>query len=150
MDQKLTDYLIALSNKMENKNELRVVYSIYGNRIIKIGSHNTNRGAMEVLKEYLNEYEVEENDQFLIISHAFSTNGKFLHGPMILSCTVISVRKNGNIIRSSITTGIVHYLPKELKNRGFLKGDYRRLYKKIKSEEIEPGMKKWYSAKHLD
>ena len=149
MNQDINDYLETLRNEMKENEELRTVYGIYGRRICKIGSSNSQPGAMLIIKNYLNEYEVKDDDIFLIINHAFSLN-KFLHGPFILSCAIVPVKSSGKINTPKIKSGEVHYLPKELKTRGFKKGDYRRLYKKIKSGEIQTGVKKWYSAKHLD
>lgn len=149
MNQEVKDYLLSLQDKMKSKEELYVVYGVYGRRITKIGSSNTGRGSNAVLKEYLDTYEVEDGDKFLIIYHGFSMEG-FLHGPLIMSCAIIPVKASGKISKTLIDVGAIHYLPSELKNRGFKTGDYRRLYNKIKSGEIEGGTKTWYSARHLD
>ena len=149
MNQDLTDYLLSIQHKLTQKESLYVVYGVYGRRITKIGSSNNRRKSNQILSDYLEEYEVDDGDIFLLVYYGFNMK-KFLHGPMIMGCEIIPVKSTGKISRSKISVGAIHYLPKELCDRGFKLGDYRRLYKKIKSGEIKTGMKTWYSAIHLD
>mgnify|MGYP004003036123 CR=1 FL=1 len=149
MNPEILDYVCSLYNRMKENNSLFVIYEVYGRKLSKIGSSNSKRDSNKILATYLEEYEVDEGDTFLIVSYGFNFKS-FLHGPMIMGCKIIPVRATGKIIKSQIKLSAIHYLPKELKTRGFKIGDYRRLYNGLKSGIIESGIKKWYSAKHLD
>jgi len=149
MDQDLIDYLLSVQHKLTQKESMYVVYGVYGRKISKIGSSNSRRESNKILSAYLDEYEVDDGDVFLLVYYGFNMK-KFLHGPMIMGCEIIPVKATGKISRTKIKVGAIHYLPKELCKRGFKLGDYRRLDNKLKSGEIESGMKTWYSAKHLD
>ena len=148
MDEELTNYVNKLKNNMK---ENKIQYTSYlkdGNKLIKLGQSSTKKEAITIINKYINEYEVDEGDKFITISYAFNT-GKFLHGPITMTCEIKPINSKGKISIKDTKTNIIHYLPSELKKRGFKTGDYKRFFNKLNSGKIESNMKKLYTAKHL-
>ena len=96
-----------------------------------------------------NWYEVNEGDIFVIVYYGF-TYKNYLYGPLIMACEIKIINEKGKISRNNYKVSAIYYLTSELKNRGFKIGDYKRLFNKLHSGQIESGLKKWYSAKYLD
>jgi hypothetical protein len=134
---------------MKDKGTVFTAYRKDGRKLVKIGTGKTKKEVNKVLETYVDEYEVDKKDVFIIIYYGFTYKG-FFHGPLIMTCEIKTITDKGKISKVKYKVNGIHYLVKELKVRGFKIGDYKRLFNKLNSGEIESGFKKWYSAKDLD
>jgi len=97
----------------------------------------------------MDEYEVEEGDVFVIIHYAFQIN-KYLHGPLGMTCEIKPINDKGKISKKDILVCSIKYLPEELQTRKWKSNDYKKLFNKLYTGKIESGMKRLYTARHLD
>jgi hypothetical protein len=149
MDEELTKYLKDLKEKMKENKMQYISYIKEGNKLVKLGSSSTKKQANQEITKYMDEYEVDEGDKFITISIVFNT-GKFLYGPLSMTCEIKPINDKGKISIKNTKVNIIRYLVPELKKRGYKKGDYKRLFNKLNNGKIESGLHKRYTAKDLD
>ena len=131
-------------------NETRFVSYIKGDgKLIKIGSGANKKEVNQTVIDYINEYVVEEGDIFVIIYYSFHY-GKFLRGPLIMTCEIKPINDKGKISKRDTLVNGIHYLESELCNRGWKSNDYKKLFNKLYTGKIESGLKRLYTARHLD
>ena len=127
-----------------------VSYIKDGRKLIQIGNGTSKKAINKTVTDYISEYECDEGDKFIIIYYDFSYKVNGVYGPMFMACEIRTVNDKGKISVKDIRTNAIHYTVNELKNRGFMRGDYKRLFNKLNTGTIESGLKKVYTAKHLD
>lgn len=69
---------------------------------------------------------------------------------MFMTCIIKTANDKGNLTRKDTLIRSIYYTVNELKNRGYKTTDYKKLYNKLNKKIIESGLKKVYTAKHLD
>ena len=65
-------------------------------------------------------------------------------------CEVYPINEKGKYSKKDGYVGSVIYTESELETRGYKKNDYKILIKKTLNKSIESGLKKIYTATHLD
>ena len=149
MDSELKTYLTKLKQKMDDNETLLVSYIKDGAKLVKIGSDTTKSGINKTITNYIDEYEVNEDDVFIVIYYTFHYN-KYLHGPLIMTCEIKPINEKGKISKRDSLVGNIHYLESELINRKWKSNDYKKLFNKLYTGKIESGLKRLYTARHLD
>jgi hypothetical protein len=149
MDEKLQNYVKKIQAKM-NENESRLVaYIKDGRKLVSIGNALTRKEINTIITNYMNKKGYDEGDKFIIISYGF-TYVNYLHGPMFMACEIRVLNDKGKVSMKNTKTSAIYYTVSDLKNRGFKRGDYKRLFNKLNNGIIESGLKKKYTAIHLD
>ena len=149
MDEELTNYVKKIQDKMKANGTVFTSYYKDGRKLVKLGTGKTKKEVNKTIDDYINEYEVDEGDVFIVVYYIFAYKN-YIHGPILMTCEIKKINSRKKISKSNIIVNGIHYLTSELKTRGFKIGDYKRLFNKLYSGKIESGLKKWYSAKHLD
>jgi len=149
MDPKLEKYLIRLKGKMDDNESRFTSYIKSGAKLVKIGSGTSKREVNQTVTDYMDEYEVEEGDVFVIIYYMFHF-GSYLHGPVIMTCEIKTINDKGKITRKESKASILHYLTEELQTRKWKSNDYKKLFNKSYTGKIGNGLKELYTARHLD
>lgn len=148
MNEDLKEYVTRIKKRLIDREELTVVYYKDGRKLVKLFSNNTYDSIVKQLKDYVNNYEQEEGDTYILTTFKAQTRS-FLHGPISLSCILITVNIKGKIDIASSDIANVRYTVRDLETRGYKNGDYKRLYNKMKKGLLmDP--KKIYTAKFLD
>ena len=148
MDSKLTKYVESLKKKYMDKNELNVIYYKDGNKLKKLFSDNSETIILNKIKDYVKNYDHESGYAYIMISLRFKTK-RYVHGPITLLCTLLTMGKNNKIDESKSAVGTIRYTDHEVKQRGFKSTDYKKLYNKVRKGQLID-YKKVYFAKNLD
>jgi hypothetical protein len=149
MDPKLEKYLIRLKGKMDDNESRFTSYIKSGAKLVKIGSGTSKREVNQTVTDYMDEYEVEEGDVFVIIHYGFFYR-VFLHGPLIMTCEIKPINDKGKISKKDMLVTNIHYLEDELKTRKWKSNDYKKLFNKLYTNKLKSGAKFLYTAQHLD
>lgn len=148
MDSDLEKYLRKIENKMKENETQFVAFIIEENKLVKIGNTNSKRKINDIVSTFIDEYELDENDVFVIINYSF-TYTNFFHGPLVMTCEIKPMNSKGKISKKDTKVNLIYYLPSELKTIKFNKSDYKRLFMKMWSGEFESGIKKLRTLKDL-
>ena len=68
----MNDYLTSLQDEMKSNDALFTVYRKCEDELISIGSCNTKKGANNILKEYVSNYEVVGDNLYSIVYYSFT------------------------------------------------------------------------------
>ena len=149
MDKELTSYVENIKERVSNKNERVTMYYKEGAKLVKFLSDNSAKTIEKSFKQYVKNNGYDEDDMYIRISHGFDMKN-YTHGPMYINCEILYISDKGkvNMKKSKFTT--VYYTLKELKNRGYKIGDYKRLFNRLNKGTFENGFKNIYTAKNLD
>lgn len=148
MNEDLKKYVERIKKRLMDREEMLNVYYKDGRKLVKLFSSNSRKTIIQQLKDYVNEYEQKEGDEYILIAFGAQTKS-FLHGPIFINCSIIVVNSKLNININSSKGSSIRYTIHDLETRGYKNGDYKRLYNKMKKGLLLDS-KKIYTAKFLD
>ena len=148
MNSIMTEYVVNLKKKYMDKNELNVIYYKDGNKLKKMFSDNSETAILNQIKDYIQNYDHEPGYAYIMISLKFKTK-RYIHGPVTMICTLLTIGKNNKIDETRSAIGTIRYTDHEIKQRGFKTTDYKKLYNKVRKNQLTDYKKVFY-AKDLD
>jgi len=144
------EYLEKLQDKFIQDENKYQCYKKVGSKLILFGNSNTKTEINQIVQDNLQDLIKEEIDKVIIIFYGITMKG-FLHGPLSMVCEIHPINEKGKLSKKDEFGSIIHYTESELETRGIKsKTDFKILVKKLLNGSIESGLKKKYTAKHLD
>lgn len=138
-----------LKEQFESNENKYQAYKKKGSKLILFAQSKTKSDINKLLSDNLDDLVDEEIKLVFVIFYNITMKG-FLHGPLSMVCEVHPINEKNKFSKKDEYTGSVVYTESELESRGFKKNDYKILVKKTLNKTIESGLKKTYTAKHLD
>ena len=138
-----------LKEQLDSNENKYQAYKKQGSKLILFGHANTKTDINQILSDNLDELVEDEIKIVVIIFYNITMKG-FLYGPLSMVCEVHPINDKGKFSKKDGYVGSVIYTESELESRGLKKNDYKILVKKTLNKTIEAGLKKTYTAKHLD
>lgn len=131
-----------------NENKYQA-YKKKGSKLILFATAKTKTEINQLLVDHLDELIDDEIKSVFVIYYTITMSG-FLYGPLSMVCELHPINEKGKYSKKDAHSCTIYYTESELENRGLKKNDYKIFIKKLLNKSIEYGLKKKYTAKHLD
>ena len=138
-----------LKEQLDSNENKYQAYKKKGSKLNLFANSKTKTEINQLIIDNLDDLVKDEIKLVFIIFYNITMKG-FLYGPLSIVCEVYPINENGKYSKKESHAGSVVYTESELESRGLKKNDYKILIKKLLNKSIEYGLKKKYTAKHLD